>query len=194
MQFEGKTCGIAATFSDSCLNAASFLCGSDCVAEGEGFEPPVPFPVQWFSRCTLPLRAQPSQSFTGGEMWLFFGVASSHSALDVLRFVLRRKSHDLGNASILVNSCCPSLLKGFGLGCSFHPCPSCALRGRDLPTSRCRHRSLARLRTRRHRNNILRAHFCPTQLLGGRNLLTSGRRKPSAGSRMDLSSAHLAEN
>jgi len=68
-------------------------------------------------------------------MWLFFGVASSHSALDVLRFVLRRKSHDLGNASILVNSCCPSLLKGFGLGCSFHPCPSCALRGRDLPTS-----------------------------------------------------------
>ena len=29
---------------------AGFLCTADCVAEGEGFEPPVPFQVQRFSR------------------------------------------------------------------------------------------------------------------------------------------------
>jgi hypothetical protein len=50
--FAGKTCGIAAIFSDSCSNVARFLCNPDCVAEGEGFEPPVPFPVQWFSSST----------------------------------------------------------------------------------------------------------------------------------------------
>jgi hypothetical protein len=38
VRFEGKTCGIAAIFSDSCSNAAGFLCGSDCVAETVGFE------------------------------------------------------------------------------------------------------------------------------------------------------------
>jgi hypothetical protein len=31
-------------------NAARFLCAPDGVAEGEGFEPPVRFPVQRFSR------------------------------------------------------------------------------------------------------------------------------------------------
>src|ERR1700693_606389 len=50
VRFEGKTCGIGAMFSDSCSDGARFLCGSDCVAEGEGFEPPVPFQVQRFSR------------------------------------------------------------------------------------------------------------------------------------------------
>src|SRR5271167_1725848 len=29
---------------------AGVLCNRDCMAEGEGFEPPVRFPVQWFSR------------------------------------------------------------------------------------------------------------------------------------------------
>jgi hypothetical protein len=43
VRFEGKTCGITAIFSDSCSNAAGFLCGSDCVAEREGFELSVPF-------------------------------------------------------------------------------------------------------------------------------------------------------
>ena len=38
VRFEGKTYGIAAIFSDSCSNAARFLCNPDCVAEGEGFE------------------------------------------------------------------------------------------------------------------------------------------------------------
>jgi hypothetical protein len=38
VRFEGKTYGIAAIFSDSCSNAAQFLCSSDCVAETEGFE------------------------------------------------------------------------------------------------------------------------------------------------------------
>src|SRR5438445_5647961 len=36
------------------------------MAEGEGFEPPVRFPVQWFSRYTLSLRAQSHQQFTVG--------------------------------------------------------------------------------------------------------------------------------
>ena len=31
-------------------NGADFLCSTDCVAEGEGFEPPVRFPAQRFSR------------------------------------------------------------------------------------------------------------------------------------------------
>ena len=43
VRFKGKTCEIAAIFSDSCSNAARFLCGSDCVAEGEEFEPEVRF-------------------------------------------------------------------------------------------------------------------------------------------------------
>jgi hypothetical protein len=47
---ERETCRIAAIFNDSCSNAALFLCNPDCVAEGEGFEPPVPFQVQRFSR------------------------------------------------------------------------------------------------------------------------------------------------
>jgi hypothetical protein len=38
VRFEGKTYGIAAIFSDSCSNAAQFLCSLDCVAEREGFE------------------------------------------------------------------------------------------------------------------------------------------------------------
>jgi len=33
VRFEGKTCRIAAIFSDSCDNAAKFLCNPDCVAE-----------------------------------------------------------------------------------------------------------------------------------------------------------------
>jgi len=40
VQFEGRTYGIAAIFSDSGSNADSpiFLCGSDCVAERKEFE------------------------------------------------------------------------------------------------------------------------------------------------------------
>jgi len=33
--------------------AADFLCGTDLLAEGEGFEPPVRFPVQRFSSSTV---------------------------------------------------------------------------------------------------------------------------------------------
>jgi len=40
--FAGKTCGIAAIFSDSCSNVARFLCNPDCVAEREEFELSVP--------------------------------------------------------------------------------------------------------------------------------------------------------
>jgi hypothetical protein len=43
VRFEGKTYGIAAIFSDSCSNAAQFLCSLDCVAERVGFELSVPF-------------------------------------------------------------------------------------------------------------------------------------------------------
>jgi hypothetical protein len=43
VRFEGKTSGIAALFSDSCSNAARFLCNPDWVAEREGFELSVPF-------------------------------------------------------------------------------------------------------------------------------------------------------
>jgi hypothetical protein len=38
VQFEGKTRGIAAIFSDCCSITARFLCSLDCVAEREGFE------------------------------------------------------------------------------------------------------------------------------------------------------------
>ena len=41
--FAGKTCGIAAIFSDSCSNVAGFLCHPDCVAERLRFEPSLPF-------------------------------------------------------------------------------------------------------------------------------------------------------
>ena len=47
---EGESRVIAAISSDSQRNAAGFLCIPDCLAEGEGFEPPVPFRVQQFSR------------------------------------------------------------------------------------------------------------------------------------------------
>jgi hypothetical protein len=43
VRFEGKTCGIAAIFSDFQRNLARFLCNPDCVAEREGFELSVPF-------------------------------------------------------------------------------------------------------------------------------------------------------
>ena len=41
--FAGKTCGIAAIFSDSCSNVARFLCNPDWVAERLRFEPSLPF-------------------------------------------------------------------------------------------------------------------------------------------------------
>src|SRR5882724_13585671 len=67
VRFKGKTCRIAAIFNDSCSNAALFLCTPDCVAEGEGFEPPVPFQVQRFSR--------PPVSTTHASLrWRFFTV------------------------------------------------------------------------------------------------------------------------
>ena len=50
VRFDGETSGIAAICRDFRMNAARFLCVADCVAEGEGFEPPVRFPVQRFSR------------------------------------------------------------------------------------------------------------------------------------------------
>jgi hypothetical protein len=40
--FEGKTCRIAAIFSDSCHNAAKFLCNPGWVAERSGSEPSLP--------------------------------------------------------------------------------------------------------------------------------------------------------
>ena len=42
-----QNCG---NFSGFSSNIAGVLCNPDCVAEGEGFEPPVRFPVQRFSR------------------------------------------------------------------------------------------------------------------------------------------------
>ncbi len=41
--FSNGTLGIAAIFSDSCSNAAQFLCDPDCMAERDGFEPTVRF-------------------------------------------------------------------------------------------------------------------------------------------------------
>jgi hypothetical protein len=41
--FECETCRIAAISGDSCSNPAGFLRCSDCVAEGEEFEPAVRF-------------------------------------------------------------------------------------------------------------------------------------------------------
>jgi hypothetical protein len=43
VRFEGKTCGIAAIFSDFQWNLAQFICDPDCVAERERFELSVPF-------------------------------------------------------------------------------------------------------------------------------------------------------
>ncbi len=49
VRFDGKTCAIAAISRDFRSNAAEFLCIPDCVAEREGFEPPIPFRVCRFS-------------------------------------------------------------------------------------------------------------------------------------------------
>jgi hypothetical protein len=45
VRFQCKICGIAVIFGDFQRKAAEFLCSSDCLAEGEGFEPPIPFRV-----------------------------------------------------------------------------------------------------------------------------------------------------
>src|SRR5882672_12448750 len=50
VRFRGGNRRIAAISRNIGGNAAEFLCNPDCVAEGEGFEPPVPFQVQRFSR------------------------------------------------------------------------------------------------------------------------------------------------
>ena len=50
VRFEGKSRLIAAISCDFHDNAAGFLCNSDCLAEREGFEPPIPFQVCRFSR------------------------------------------------------------------------------------------------------------------------------------------------
>jgi hypothetical protein len=65
VRFEGEACGIAAISSDFRRATAWFLCKPDCLAEGKGFEPPVPFPVQWFSRSTISHR---SHSFSSSRM------------------------------------------------------------------------------------------------------------------------------
>src|ERR1039457_1072227 len=44
---------ITAKSSDFTRIAGCFLCSADCVAEGEGFEPPVPFRVHRFSSSTV---------------------------------------------------------------------------------------------------------------------------------------------
>jgi hypothetical protein len=44
---------IRASLRISRQKAGQFLCGLDLLAEGEGFEPPVPFPVQRFSSSTV---------------------------------------------------------------------------------------------------------------------------------------------
>jgi hypothetical protein len=41
------SCAISSNFAEI---VARLLCDPDCMAEGEGFEPPVRFPAQWFSR------------------------------------------------------------------------------------------------------------------------------------------------
>ena len=59
VRFEGKTCEIAAVFSDSCSNAARLLCDPDCVAESLRFEPSVPFQEE-LSYIEVPTGAPPS--------------------------------------------------------------------------------------------------------------------------------------
>ena len=46
----GNNREIRALFAYLGAERAEFLCSPDCVAEGEGFEPPVPFQAQRFSR------------------------------------------------------------------------------------------------------------------------------------------------
>src|ERR1035441_2438060 len=43
VQFESNSCGIAPISRNFKSNPSRFLCTSDCVAEGETFEPSVPF-------------------------------------------------------------------------------------------------------------------------------------------------------
>jgi hypothetical protein len=45
----GKSRTIRAISEDCHRDSPDSRCDPDCMAEGEGFEPPVPFPVQWFS-------------------------------------------------------------------------------------------------------------------------------------------------
>jgi hypothetical protein len=45
VRFERKTCKITGIFSDFQTKAAGFLCSSDCMAEGVGFELWMPFPT-----------------------------------------------------------------------------------------------------------------------------------------------------
>ena len=70
VRFEGKTCGIAAIFSDSCSNAARFLCGSDCVAERVRFEPSLPFVRAAKSRCVRYIQRILHIHVSSGELLL----------------------------------------------------------------------------------------------------------------------------
>src|SRR6266849_3978001 len=82
--------------------AAEFLCSPDCVAEGEGFEPPVRFPVQWFSRCTVLPRPHSFSSTYSRIRSLQVGLRASHSAIIVLRFVLQESLLHLQKRSACV--------------------------------------------------------------------------------------------
>jgi hypothetical protein len=59
VRFLYRIARIAAICSDSQSNAAEFLCSADCVAEREGFEPPIRFPVYTLSK-RAPSATRPS--------------------------------------------------------------------------------------------------------------------------------------
>src|SRR5438045_1379405 len=50
VRFEDENCGIGVISGDCTENEGRFLRNPDCVAEREGFEPPIPFQVCRFSR------------------------------------------------------------------------------------------------------------------------------------------------
>ena len=83
VRFKGKTCRIAAIFNDSCSNSARFLCNPDCVAEGERFEPPVPFQVQRFSSSTVG-----SEAF--GEFCTLLLFSTGYKSVDLIRSAWKR--------------------------------------------------------------------------------------------------------
>jgi hypothetical protein len=53
VRFQSKSCEVAPISCNFQSNPGGFLCTSDCMAEGEGFEPPVPFRAHRFSRPTV---------------------------------------------------------------------------------------------------------------------------------------------
>src|ERR1035441_2474993 len=83
VRFESKNREIPPISCNYHRNPSGFLCTSDCVAEREGFEPPVPFQARRFSRpepstTRPPLRLYSFTTFA--ILWQDAGVRSLRSS------------------------------------------------------------------------------------------------------------------